>query len=44
MRMRRCHIIQLAKEAQQVENKKSKENVKEKKKQFILYKLLGLKQ
>jgi hypothetical protein len=42
MRMRRCHIIQLAKEAQQVENKKSKEKVE--KKQFILYKLLGLRQ
>ena len=43
MRMRRCHIIQLAKEAQQVENNKSKEK-KVEKKQFILYKLLGLKQ
>ena len=43
MRMRRCHIIQLAKEAQQVDNNKSKEK-KVEKKQFILYKLLGLKQ
>jgi hypothetical protein len=41
--MRRCHIIQLAKEAQQVENKKSKDK-KIEKKQFILYKLLGLRQ
>ena len=43
MRMRRCHIIQLAKEAQQVENKKST-GTKVKKKRFILYKLLGLRQ
>jgi hypothetical protein len=41
--MRRCNIIQLAKEAQQVENKKSKDK-KIEKKQFILYKLLGLRQ
>ena len=42
MRMRRCHIIQLAKEMQRIENKKKQ--AKPEKKKSILARLLGLKQ
>ena len=42
MRMRRCHMIQLAKEMQRIENKKEK---KEKpKRKGVLARLLGIRQ
>tara|TARA_R110002110_G_scaffold386699_1_gene598440 strand:- start:1974 stop:2105 length:132 start_codon:yes stop_codon:yes gene_type:complete len=43
MKMRRCHIIQIAKEQQRIENKKKTED-KPKKKKSILARLIGLKQ
>ncbi len=43
MRMRRCHIIQIAKERQRIENKNRQEDKQEKKKS-ILARLIGLKQ
>ena len=42
MRMRRCHIIQIAKEQQRIENKKKQD--KPEKKKSILARLIGLRQ
>ena len=43
MRMRRCHIIQIAKEQQRIENQKKAKEEKPKKKS-ILSRLIGLRQ
>ena len=43
MRMRRCHIMQLAREAQQAENRQRAKEKNKPKRKNIIYRLLGIK-